>query len=64
MKNEMEKIEFKNWCRLMYDENCQERWSHGQHPYKSFKTYYTKHLNWLEEQYKIREVNKQSHYLL
>ena len=56
MKNEIEKTEFKNWCRLMYDENCQERWSHGQDPYKNFDTYYTKNLNWLESQFKERST--------
>ena len=64
MKNEIEKTEFKSWCRLMYDENCQERWQHGQNPYKNFDTYYTKHLKWLKEQYKTRKVDKHSHYLL
>jgi hypothetical protein len=64
MKNEIEKTEFKNWCRLMYDENCQERWRHGQNPYKNFNTYYTKHLEWLETQYKQRRTTKNSLYLL
>jgi len=54
MKNEIEKTEFKNWCRLMFDENCSERWACGQQPYKDFKTYYTKNLNWLTDKYENR----------
>ena len=60
MKNEIEKIEFMNWCRLMFDENCQERWSCGQQPYKDFKTYYTKNLKWLKTKYESR--SKDDHF--
>ena len=40
------------WCRNMYDENCQERWEHGQKPYRQFEIYYTRHFKWLQKQYK------------
>lgn len=66
MKNEIETTEFTSWCRLMFDENCSERWSHGQNPYKDFETYYTKNLDWLKKQYEERKQNKpkRSLYLL
>ena len=45
--------EFENFCRMLYDENCSERWEYGQVPYDSFKEYYNKHKSWLKEQYKL-----------
>ena len=35
------------WCRYMYDENCKERWEHGQKPYNQFEIYYTRNFKWL-----------------
>lgn len=40
------------WCRYMYDENCKERWEHGQKPYKQFEIYYTRNFKWLKDKYK------------
>jgi hypothetical protein len=47
-----EEWDFENYCRLLYDENCEERWEAGQTPYPSFKEYYNKHKSWLKNQYK------------
>ena len=40
------------WCRNMYDENCEERWQHGQKPYRQFEIYYTRNFKWLKDKYK------------
>ena len=53
MTNKDENLDnFISWCRNMYDENCKERWEHGQKPYKQFEIYYTRHFKWLQQQYK------------
>ena len=51
MKNEKEKTSFMNWCKFMFDENTNERWLNGQHPYKDFNTYYRKNQEFLENKY-------------
>ena len=49
-------LEFLNWARIMYDENCKERWDHGQQPYATFEDYYEKNFNWLRDEFKARRV--------
>ena len=43
--------EFLAFVRMMYDENCAERWEAGQTPYKNEWEYLTKNARWLEKQY-------------
>ena len=45
---------FMDFCRWLYDENCYERWQHGQKPYERFRVYYSKHTNWLRKEYEQR----------
>jgi hypothetical protein len=45
---------FMQFCRLMYDENCRERWSHGQEPYPDATFYIEKNLNFLMDKYRDR----------
>ena len=60
MTNKDENLDkFIIWCRNMYDENCKERWEHGQKPYKQFEIYYTRHFKWLQQQYKESNENTQ-----
>ena len=63
MKNEIENTGFMNWCKHMFEENCQERWQHGQQPYKDVSTYVTKNKSWLEKQYE-RDVDREVFNLL
>ena len=49
-------LELKNWARMMYDENCLERWNHGQKPYASFEVYYDTHYDWLRKEFEERRV--------
>ena len=44
-------VEYLNWCRRMYDENCIERSRHGQNPYPSFDNYYDTNKDWLRREY-------------
>ena len=37
---------FDEYCRFMYDENCYERWHHGQQPYQSIDDYVMKNKKW------------------
>ena len=43
---------FMHFCRYMYDENCRERWNHGQEPYPDSDFYIEKNLNWLMDKYR------------
>tara|TARA_B100000029_G_C16754130_1_gene659373 strand:- start:215 stop:373 length:159 start_codon:yes stop_codon:yes gene_type:complete len=43
---------FEKYCNFMYEENCYERWHHGQKPYKTQEEYVEKNKKWLKEQYK------------
>ncbi len=54
---EREDKAFIAFCRWLYDENCYERWHHGQRPYKHFRIYYSKHTDWLKKQYEERQKN-------
>jgi len=45
---------FMDFCRWLYDENCWERWEHGQKPYERFEVYYSSHTKWLRQQYEER----------
>jgi hypothetical protein len=58
MKIENEKEDFISWCRFMFEENCQERWSCGQQPYKSVNVYYNKNKVWLRNRYQETEGKK------
>jgi hypothetical protein len=49
-------LEFLNWSRMMFEENCIERWDNGQKPYSSFEVYYDKHYDWLREKFEERRV--------
>jgi hypothetical protein len=44
-------VEYLNWCRRMYDENCIERSRHGQQPYSTFDDYYNTNKDWLRQEY-------------
>ena len=46
---------FVSFVRYMYDENCQERWAHGQKPYPTAKAYLRKNRNFLESLYKQKK---------
>ena len=43
---------FESYCRYMYDENCYERWHHGQKPYNNQEEYVERNKEWLKKQYK------------
>ena len=43
---------FITWVAYMYQENCAERFEHGQKEYPSAKAYLKKHRMWLEQEYK------------
>ena len=51
---------FMDFCKWLYDENCNERSHHGQEPYKHFEVYYFAHTKWLREQYEERHRNNES----
>ncbi len=42
---------FESYCRYMYDENCYERWHHGQKPYQNLEEYVEKNKKWLKERF-------------
>ena len=44
-------VEYLNWCRRMYDENCIERSRHRQNSYPSFDNYYDTNKDWLRREY-------------
>ena len=50
--------EFLAFVRVMYDENCAERWEAGQTPYKNEGEYLTKNVEWLEKQYYHRSARE------
>ena len=52
MKIEKESAEFKQYCRMMYNENCLERIDFGQTPYKNLNTYLTKNYNFIVDRFK------------
>ena len=52
----MKETEFQKYCRVMYDDNCIERWEHGDKPYETFTIYYTTHSTWLKQQFKEKET--------
>ena len=39
----------------MYDENCKERWEHGQKPYKRLEDYTDRYHEWLLEKWQNRD---------
>lgn len=51
---------FDEYCRFMYDENCYERWHHGQQPYQSIDDYVMKNKKWLQEQYQNEKKERAS----
>ena len=51
MKLSLKNQKFRRYCRHMYDENWQERWSHGQRPYESMEIYVEKNLAFLINKY-------------
>tara|TARA_R110002020_G_scaffold280872_2_gene496640 strand:+ start:449 stop:655 length:207 start_codon:yes stop_codon:yes gene_type:complete len=51
---------FMQFCRFMYDENCQERWHHGQEPYENATQYIDKNLNWLQNKYREQAKTERS----
>ena len=63
MKNKIKKLDFITWCKFMFDENTQERWDHGQQPYKDFNTYFSKNEDWLQNQYE-RDIDREVFNLL
>ena len=48
--------EFLAFVRMMYDENCAERWEAGQSLYKNEWEYLTKNAIWLEKQYYHKQI--------
>jgi hypothetical protein len=54
MKIEKENADFKHYCRHMYDENCQERWVHGQTPYPSLEAYVTKNYDFIVDKFRVQ----------
>jgi hypothetical protein len=55
MKIEKENAEFKNYCQLMYNENCLERTNNGQMPYPSLEAYITKNYDFIVSKFKDGE---------
>ena len=55
MKIEKENAEFKNYCQLMYNENCLERIQSGQVPYPSLESYITKNYDFIVSKFKEGE---------
>ena len=49
-------LEFLDWTRRMYDENCIERWDNGQKPYAKFEDYYNTNYEWLRKEFEERRV--------
>ena len=52
MKIEKENAEFKQYCQMMYAENCLERLDFGQIPYKNLNTYITKNYDFIVDRFK------------
>lgn len=50
--------EFLAFVRMMYDENCAERWEAGQSLYKNEWEYLTKNATWLEKEYYHRAAKE------
>ena len=46
---------FVDFVRYMYDENCAERWEHGDKPYPTAKAYLRKNRSFLEALYKQKK---------
>ena len=44
--------DFVRFCRYLYEENCYERFHHGQTPYTNFEIYFTKNEEWLQDKFK------------
>ena len=48
--------QFIKFVRLMYDENCAERWESGMKPFSNEWEYMTTHLAWLEKEFYLRQA--------
>ena len=49
-------LQFLNWAHIMYDDNCRERWDHGQKPYAKFEDYYEVNYDWLRKEFEEKRV--------
>tara|TARA_R110002051_G_scaffold6393_1_gene31062 strand:+ start:636 stop:821 length:186 start_codon:yes stop_codon:yes gene_type:complete len=52
MKIEKDNADFRDYCRLMYSENCTERADHGQNPYPSLEDYVAKNYDFIANKFK------------
>ena len=43
---------FMRFCRFMFEENCAERWDHGQKPYPNSEFYIEKNFDFLTNKYR------------
>jgi len=58
MKISIKNREFKRYCRLMYDENCRERWEVGEPPYKTIEDYVNKTEQFLWAEFERRNERR------
>ena len=55
MKISIKEREFRRYCRLMYTENCRERFDVGEAPYSSIEGYITKNEQFLRAKFNERK---------